>query len=91
MQAWLVVFGAWCAMISAMGLLNTLAVLQAWVSEHQLHGMPESAIGWIFSTYGFFIYFCGAQIGESGLSSPTGHTPNHREQGLSLTPTISAC
>ncbi|KAK4032317.1 MFS transporter asaE [Parachaetomium inaequale] len=63
LQAWLVVFGAWCAMISAMGLLNTLAVLQAWVSEHQLQGMPESAIGWIFSTYGFFIYFCGAQIG----------------------------
>ncbi|KAF9872747.1 hypothetical protein CkaCkLH20_09610 [Colletotrichum karsti] len=46
-----------------MGLLNTLAVLQAWVAEHELHGLPESTIGWIFSTYGFFLYFCGAQVG----------------------------
>ncbi|KAF6803123.1 oxalate formate antiporter [Colletotrichum musicola] len=59
----MVVLGTWCAMISSMGLLNTLAVLQAWVSEHQLRSMPESAVGWIFSTYGFFLYFCGAQIG----------------------------
>ncbi|KAF4816094.1 MFS transporter asaE [Colletotrichum siamense] len=59
----MVVLGAWCAMMSSMGLLNTLAVLQAWVSEHQLRDMPESAVGWIFSTYSFFLYFCGAQIG----------------------------
>ncbi|KAF6818887.1 siderophore iron transporter [Colletotrichum plurivorum] len=63
LQAWTVVLGAWCAMISSMGLLNTLAVLQAWFSEHQLRSMPESAVGWIFSTYSFFLYFCGAQIG----------------------------
>jgi hypothetical protein len=62
-------------MIPAMGFLNTLAVLQVWVSEHQLHGMPESTIGWIFSTYGFFIYFCGAQIGEFVSSLPT-HGPS---------------
>ncbi|KAH6687357.1 major facilitator superfamily domain-containing protein [Plectosphaerella plurivora] len=62
-EAWLVVLGAWGAMVSCMGLLNTLAVLQAWVSEHQLRNVSESNIGWIFSTYGFFLYFCGAQIG----------------------------
>jgi hypothetical protein len=56
-------------MISSMGLLNTLALLQAWISGHQLKGMPESSIGWIFSTYGFFLYFCGAQIGELAFSS----------------------
>ncbi|KAJ4287026.1 hypothetical protein N0V88_007790 [Collariella sp. IMI 366227] len=63
LQAWLVVFGAWCAMIPSMGLLNTLAVLQAWVSEHQLSGMSASTTGWIFSTFSFFVFFCGAQIG----------------------------
>ncbi|KAF6787343.1 oxalate formate antiporter, partial [Colletotrichum sojae] len=63
LQAWMAVLGAWCAMISYMGLLNTLAVLQAWVSEHQLRGTLESTVGWIFSTYSFFLYFCGAQIG----------------------------
>lgn len=62
-DAWLVVAGAWCAMIPSMGVLNTLAVLQAWVSEHELEGMSESTIGWVFSTYAFFLYFCGAQVG----------------------------
>lgn len=62
-EAWLVVLGAWCAMIPSMGLLNTLAILQAWVSENDLAGMPESTVGWIFSTYAFFLYFTGAQTG----------------------------
>ncbi|KAF3038993.1 hypothetical protein E8E12_004562 [Didymella heteroderae] len=61
--AWLVVLGAWCAMIPSMGLLNTVGVLQAWVSEHQLHGYSESNIGWIFSAYAFFLYIGGAQVG----------------------------
>ncbi|GKT43346.1 riboflavin transporter MCH5 [Colletotrichum spaethianum] len=67
-DAWLVVVGAWCAMIPCMGLLNTLAVLQAWVSENELHDLTESTIGWVFSTYAFFLYFCGAQVGQA-LSS----------------------
>ncbi|KAK2056460.1 major facilitator superfamily transporter [Colletotrichum caudatum] len=62
-DAWLVVLGAWCAMVSCMGLLNTLAVFQAWIAEHELHGLPESTIGWVFSAYAFFLYFCGAQVG----------------------------
>ncbi|KAF1996852.1 oxalate/formate antiporter [Amniculicola lignicola CBS 123094] len=62
-QAWLVVVGAWCAMIPSMGLLNTVGVLQAWVSSHQLHGYSESNIGWIFSAYAFFLYIGGAQVG----------------------------
>lgn len=64
LRAWLVVLGAWCAMIPSMGLLNTLAVLQAWVSQHQLEGVSELKVGWIFSCYAFFLYFCGAQVGE---------------------------
>jgi MFS family permease len=50
--------------IPSMGLLNTVGVLQAWVSEHQLHGYSESNIGWIFSAYAFFLYIGGAQVGE---------------------------
>lgn len=55
-------------MIPAMGLLNSLAVLQAWLSEHDLKGMPESTTGWIFSGYAFFLFFCGAQIGKKRRS-----------------------
>ncbi|KAL6914987.1 hypothetical protein FSHL1_012660 [Fusarium sambucinum] len=62
-EAWLVVIGAWCAMIPSMGLLNSLAVLQAWVLENELSHLPESTVGWIFGCYGFFLYLCGAQIG----------------------------
>ena len=50
--------------ICSMGLLNTVGVLQAWVSEHQLKGYSESNIGWIFSAYAFFLYIGGAQVGE---------------------------
>ncbi|GAW11259.1 hypothetical protein ANO14919_006010 [Xylariales sp. No.14919] len=60
-KAWLVVLGAWCAMIPSIGLLNTLAILQAWVSENELPGLPESKVGWIFSTYALFLYFTGTQ------------------------------
>ncbi|KAH7309110.1 riboflavin transporter MCH5 [Stachybotrys elegans] len=63
MAAWLTVLGAWCALLPPMGILNTHAVLQAWVMEHQLQGLPESQVGWIFSCFSFFIYFCGAQVG----------------------------
>lgn len=64
LAAWLVVVGAWCAMIPPIGLLNTIGVLQAWVAEHQLKDYSESTVGWIFSTYAFFLYICGAQVGE---------------------------
>ncbi|KAJ3526854.1 hypothetical protein NM208_g10987 [Fusarium decemcellulare] len=50
-------------MVPPMGLLNTLAVLQAWISENELGGMAESKSGWIFSCYAFFITACGAQVG----------------------------
>ncbi|RFN45723.1 riboflavin transporter mch5 [Fusarium flagelliforme] len=61
-KAWLVVLGAWCAMVPPMGLLNTLAVLQAWIAKNELAGISESKIGWIFSCYAFFITACGAQV-----------------------------
>lgn len=63
-KAWSVVFGAWCAMIPSMGLLNSLGILHAWTSTHQLKEYSESSIGWIFGAYGFFLYFAGAQAGK---------------------------
>ncbi|KAF2140802.1 uncharacterized protein K452DRAFT_359792 [Aplosporella prunicola CBS 121167] len=63
-RAWLVVFGAWCAMIPSMGMLNTIGVLQAWVEENQLENYSESTVGWICSVYAFFLYIGGAQVGS---------------------------
>lgn len=62
-QAWLVVVGAWCAMIPSMGLLNSLGTLHAWTSSHQLKDYSESSISWIFRAYRFFLYVAGAQAG----------------------------
>ncbi|KAJ5156635.1 oxalate/formate antiporter [Penicillium capsulatum] len=62
-KAWSVVVGAWCAMIPSMGLLNSLGILHAWTSTHQLSDYSESSVGWIFGAYGFFLYFAGAQAG----------------------------
>lgn len=50
-------------MIPSMGLLNTLAVLEARLAENELKDVPKSTSGWIFSCYAFFLYFCGAQVG----------------------------
>ncbi|KAI2996373.1 hypothetical protein CBS147346_9383 [Aspergillus niger] len=63
LEAWLVVLGAWCAMIPSMGLLNCLGILHAWTSKHQLQDYSESSIGWIFGAYSFFLYAAGAQTG----------------------------
>jgi hypothetical protein len=68
LKAWSVVLGAWCAMIPSMGLLNSLGILHAWTSAHQLKDYSESSIGWIFGAYGFFLYFGGAQTGQSYCS-----------------------
>ncbi|KAK2764124.1 hypothetical protein FQN53_007056 [Emmonsiellopsis sp. PD_33] len=62
-EAWLVVLGAWCAMLPPMGLLNSLGTLHAWTSSNQLHGYSDSSIGWIYGGYGFFLYLAGAQAG----------------------------
>ncbi|KAJ6089858.1 hypothetical protein N7467_005074 [Penicillium canescens] len=63
LKAWSVVLGAWCAMVPSMGLLNSLGVLQAWTRTHQLTDYAESSIGWIYSSYAFFLYIAGAQTG----------------------------
>lgn len=63
MRAWLVVLGAWFALMSAMGLMNTIAIFQAYTLSHQLKGQSEGTVGWIFSLYNFLAFFCGVYIG----------------------------
>lgn len=64
-RAWSVVLGAWCAMVACMGLLNSIGILHAWVTNHQLRDYSQSKIGWIFSTFAFFLYFGGVQVGAT--------------------------
>ncbi|KJZ75755.1 hypothetical protein HIM_04912 [Hirsutella minnesotensis 3608] len=63
LQAWLVVLGAWFAMVSSMGLMNTVGIFQAYTLSHQLQNYSEGTVGWIFSIYTFLAFFCGVYIG----------------------------
>ncbi|KAL1646095.1 hypothetical protein SLS58_003515 [Diplodia intermedia] len=61
-HAWSVVFGSWCAMVAAFGMLNSMGVIHAWLSSHQLSNHSYADIGWIFSTFTFLVYFGSVQI-----------------------------
>ena len=63
LQAWLVVFGAFCGMVACAGFMNTIGVFHAHLSNNQLRGYGESTIGWIFSVFTFLAFFLGIQIG----------------------------
>ncbi|KAG6006976.1 hypothetical protein E4U21_006496 [Claviceps maximensis] len=63
LQAWLVVLGSWFALMSSMGLMNSIGVFQAYTIGHQLQGYSEGTVGWIFSIYTFLAFFCGVYIG----------------------------
>lgn len=76
-RAWSVVFGSWCAMIAAFGLMNSMGVIHAWLSNHQLSDHSYANIGWIFSTYTFFVYFGSVQIGECDAFSYAGPLTDH--------------
>lgn len=63
LEAWLVVFGSWCAMTATFGITNTTGFLQAYLAENQLKDYSESDISWIFSVYLFLFFFGGVQVG----------------------------
>lgn len=63
LQAWLVVLGGWFAMVSSMGLMNTVGIFQAYTLSHQLRHHSEGTVGWIFSIYTFLAFFCGVYVG----------------------------
>jgi hypothetical protein len=63
LQAWLVVLGTFCTLLPSMGIINTMGILQARVSQHELVGYSEANVGWIFSIHTFIVFFFGAQVG----------------------------
>ncbi|KAI0172865.1 MFS general substrate transporter [Hypoxylon sp. FL1284] len=63
LQAWLVVFGSWCGLLASLGLMNTIATFQTYVTTHQLSDYDEGTIGWVFSIYTALCFLCGVYIG----------------------------
>lgn len=65
LQAWLVVFGSWCALFAALGIMNTMGSYEQYITTHQLEDYTPSEVGWIFSMYAFLTFGGGIVIGPA--------------------------
>lgn len=63
-EAWSVVFGSFCGMVAAFGIMNTIGTFQTYLAANQLRNYSEGQIGWIFGVYVFTSFLGGIQIGR---------------------------
>lgn len=62
LQAWLVVFGAWCALFCTFGLINCIGVFMEYYTHGPLANYDTSAVSWILSVEVFFMMFPGVVV-----------------------------
>ncbi|CUM68123.1 uncharacterized protein PRCAT00005840001 [Priceomyces carsonii] len=58
-----VVLGSFFGLIVMLGLINSVGVIQAYVSSHQLVDLDSSAVSWVFSVYLSLAYAFGIIVG----------------------------
>lgn len=63
-DAWLVLFGGWCALFCTFGLINCVGVFQSYYITHSLSNYDPSAVSWITSTQVFMMNFLGIIVGR---------------------------
>ena len=63
LEAWSVVAGSWFCLFASLGLMNTIAIFQAYVLSHQLSDYSEGTVGWIFSIYTWLAFAGGVWVG----------------------------
>ncbi|KAJ6781838.1 hypothetical protein PWT90_07553 [Aphanocladium album] len=63
-EAWMVLFGGWCALFCTFGLINCVGVFQAYYVSHTLSGYNPSTVSWITSTQVFMMNFLGILVGR---------------------------
>lgn len=63
-EAWLVVFGGWCALFCTFGLVNCVGVFQRYYVSGPLRNFDSSAVSWILSVQVFFMIFSGTVFGR---------------------------
>lgn len=58
-QAWLVILGSFLGLTNSFGIVNTMSAIETYISSHQLKGISQSSVGWVFSIYTFIsLFFC---------------------------------
>ena len=63
LKGWLCVFGSFMGFFGSFGLVNSMGVLEAYLSTHQLSDYAAGQTGWIFGVLPFLTLFFGAQVG----------------------------
>ncbi|KAL7951253.1 major facilitator superfamily domain-containing protein [Trichoderma barbatum] len=63
LEAWLVVFGGWCALFSTFGLINCVGVFEQYYVSGPLKQYDASVVSWIVSVLVFLMIFCGSIFG----------------------------
>jgi len=64
-QAWIVVFGGWCALFCTFGLINCVGIFQEYYVREPLREYSASTISWILSIEVFVMTFSGAIVSVS--------------------------
>ncbi|KAL7664025.1 Major facilitator superfamily (MFS) profile domain-containing protein [[Candida] zeylanoides] len=63
LQAYLVLAGSFIGLIANFGMLNSVGVIQTYISIHQLEHVKTSTVSWIFSIYFALSFFGGIVVG----------------------------
>jgi hypothetical protein len=61
-EAWLVVLGAWCALVCTFGLINSVGVFEQYYVSGPLKEYNQSTVSWILSALLFLQIFCGSIV-----------------------------
>lgn len=64
-EAWVRVFGSFCAIFSALAMMNSIGTYQAWVTDNELKNTKPDQISWMFGFYNFLSFFAGLQWGPT--------------------------
>ena len=62
LQAWLVVFGGWCALFCTFGLINCIGVFEQYYVAVPLRHYDSSTVSWILSVQTFVMIFCSTIV-----------------------------
>ncbi|KAL7932472.1 major facilitator superfamily domain-containing protein [Trichoderma chlorosporum] len=63
LEAWLVVFGGWCALFCTFGMVSCVGVFEQYYVSGPLKQYGASAVSWILSVLVFLMIFCGSIFG----------------------------
>ena len=61
--AYLVLFGSFCGLFTSFGVANSAGPIESYIKSHQLAGVDQTLISWVFSLHMAILYFGGVIFG----------------------------